>query len=147
MTNSYSGAFQISFTILVINGLANSDDAYTQNYLLIPGLPILMAGSVILINDNIISNISLPPPCIPLEHYDTLCLGPWHGSCSKILLTIIVIIMSRQSESAQSSLSPPPVHMSPYRPRQGAHAACYDRKKFYRLSGARNPQCVTQAAL
>ena len=37
--------------------------------------------------------------------------------------------------------------MSPYRPRQGAHAACYDRKKFYRLSGARSPQCVTQAAL
>ena len=141
MINSYSGAFQISLTILVINGLVNSDDAYTQTYSLIPGLLILMAGSVILI-----SNVSLPPPRIPLEHYDTLCLGPWHGSCRTILLTIIVI-MSRQSESAQSSLSPPPLHMSPYRPRQGAHAACYDRKKFYRLSGARNPQCVTQAAL
>ena len=103
-------------------------------------------GSVILINDNIMSSIS-PPFHFPLQHYDTLGLVPWHGCCRTIFLTIIVIIMSRQSESAQSSLSPPPLHMSPYRPRQGALAACYDRKKFYRLSGARSPQCVTQAAL
>ena len=45
MINLYSGAFQISLINLVINGLANSGDAYAQNYLLIPRLPILMALS------------------------------------------------------------------------------------------------------
>ena len=113
-------------------------------YLLIPRFPILMALSS---SSTTTSSAASPPLHFPLQHYGTLGFGPWHGSCRTILITIIVIIMSRQSESGQSSLSPPPLHMSPYRPRQGAHAACYDRKKFYRLSGARSPQCDTQAAL
>ena len=75
-------------------------------YLLIPRLPILMALSS---SSTATSSAASPPLHFPLQHYDTLGFGPWHGSCRTILITIIVIIMSRQSESAQSSLSPRPL--------------------------------------
>ena len=59
MINLYSGAFQISLINLVINGLANSGDAYAQNYLLIPRLPILMALSS---SSTTTSSAASPPP-------------------------------------------------------------------------------------
>ena len=75
MINLYSGAFQISLINLVINGLANSGDAYAQNYLLIPRLPILMALSS---SSTTTSWAASPPPSIFLFNIMTpsvLCLG------------------------------------------------------------------------